>query len=214
MERPGQKLIFTNLDSHEPTESNDMEKTTTHALTQHRAIEISEQVAIVVGASLFVALCARIVLPLPFTPVPLTLGNFAVLLVGLTLGSRRGFAALALYLLEGSAGMPVFSPTGPGGLAQLLGPTGGFLLAYPFVAALSGWIMEHGKRTFFRAAAAGLVAEILLFAGGIGWLYVLTHSLAQAVRFGLYWFIFAEIIKIMMAAAISAGWQFARKFQE
>jgi len=119
-----------------------------------------------------------------------------------------------LYLLEGSAGMPVFSPTGPGGLAQLLGPTGGFLLAYPFVAALSGWIMEHGKRTFFRGAAAGLVAEILLFAGGIGWLYVLTHSLAQAVRFGLYWFIFAEIIKIMMAAAISAGWQFARKFQE
>ncbi len=191
-----------------------MEKTTTQTLTQHRAIEMSEQVAIVVGASLFVALCARIVLPLPFTPVPLTLGNFAVLLVGLTLGSRRGFAALALYLLEGSAGMPVFSPTGPGGLAQLLGPTGGFLLAYPFVAALAGWTMEHGKKTFFRAAGAGLVAEILLFASGIGWLYVLTHSMTQAVRFGLYWFVFAEIIKIMMAAAISAGWQFAHKSQE
>ncbi|MDP9160692.1 MAG: biotin transporter BioY [Acidobacteriota bacterium] len=191
-----------------------MEKPTAQALTQHRGIEISEQVAIVIGASLFVALCARIVLPLPFTPVPLTLGNFAVLLVGLTLGSRRGFAALALYLLEGSAGMPVFSPTGPGGLAQLLGPTGGFLLAYPFIAALAGWIMEHGKRTFFRAAASGLVAEILLFASGISWLYLLTHSLAQAVRFGLYWFVFAEIIKIMMAAAISAGWQSAHKSQE
>ena len=191
-----------------------MAKTTTQALPHPRITAVSEQVAIVIAASLFVALCARVVLPLPFTPVPLTLGNFAVLLVGLTLGSRRGFAALALYLLEGSAGMPVFSPTGPGGLAQLLGPTGGFLLAYPFVAALAGWIVERGRTTFVRSAVAGFVAEILLFASGIAWLAVLTHSLAQAVRFGLYWFIFAEIIKIMMAAAISAGWQFAYRSQE
>jgi len=84
----------------------------------HRALEWARQVAIVIGASLFVALCARITLPLPFTPVPLTLQNFGVLLVGLILGSRCGFAALALYLAEGVAGMPVFNPTGPGGLAQ------------------------------------------------------------------------------------------------
>ena len=110
--------------------------------TQDRILDGASQIAIVVGASLFVALCARIVLPLPFTPVPLTLQNFGVLLVGLALGSRRGFAALALYLAEGLIGMPVFSPTGPGGLAQLLGPTGGFLLAYPLVAGIAGWIFE------------------------------------------------------------------------
>src|ERR1700684_4096417 len=100
--------------------------------TQDRVLDGVSQVAIVIGASLFVALCARITVPLPFTPVPLTLQNFGVLLVGLSLGSRRGFAALALYLIEGASGMPVFNPAGPGGLAQLLGATGGFLLAYPF----------------------------------------------------------------------------------
>src|SRR5512143_2178718 len=106
--------------------------------TQHPALEAVRQVSLVVGASLFVALCARVTVPLPFTPVPLTLQNFGVLLVGLALGPRRAFAALVVYLAEGAAGMPVFNPLGPGGVAQLLGPTGGFLLAYPFVAALAG----------------------------------------------------------------------------
>src|ERR1700726_2943464 len=109
-----------------------MGKTATQTLSSHdRGVEWALQVATVVGASLFVALCARIALPLPFTPVPLTLQNLGVLLVGLTLGGRRGFAALVLYLAEGLLGLPVFSPTGPGGLAQLLGPTGGFLLPSP-----------------------------------------------------------------------------------
>jgi biotin transport system substrate-specific component len=166
----------------------------------------------VVAATLFIALCARVTLPLPFTPVPLTLQNFAVLLVGLTLGWRRGFAALVLYLAEGAAGMPVFNPAGPGGVAQLLGPTGGYLLAYPFVAALAGWMAKAGKRTFSRNLVAGLLAEGLLFACGISWLAVLTHSFSQAVRFGLYWFVFAEVIKVMMAAGISMGWSRARRF--
>jgi biotin transport system substrate-specific component len=177
--------------------------TTLGSTESGRSLELSRQAAIVVGASLFVALCAHVTLPLPFTPVPLTLQNFAVLVVGMTLGSRRGFAALALYLAEGASGLPVFNPTGPGGIVQLLGPTGGFLMAYPFVAGLAGWIFEHGKRTFARAAAAGLLAEILLFACGIGWLAVLTHSFALAMRFGLYWFVFAEVVKIMFAAAVA-----------
>jgi biotin transport system substrate-specific component len=163
----------------------------------------AKQAAIVVGASFFVALCARVTLPLPFTPVPLTLQNFAVLLVGLTLGARRGFAALILYLIEGASGLPVFNPTGPGGVAQLLGPTGGYLMAYPLVAGLAGWLLDFGKRTFARAAVAGLVAEIVLFASGIGWLALLTHSFSQAARFGLYWFVSAEIMKVMFAAALA-----------
>jgi biotin transport system substrate-specific component len=168
-----------------------------------RSLYWIKQTVIVVSASLFVALCARVTLPLPFTPVPLTLQNFGVLLVGLTLGARAGFAALVLYLLEGAAGLPVFNPAGPGGIAQLLGPTGGYLMAYPLVAGLAGLVMDLGKRTFARAALSGLLAEILLFASGIGWLAVLTHSFSQAARFGLYWFLSAEIIKVMFAAALA-----------
>ncbi len=169
--------------------------------------EAARQAALVVGGSLFVALCARITIPLPFTPVPLTVQNLGVLLVGLLLGSRRGFAALALYLAEGAVGMPVFNPTGAGGIAQLLGATGGFLLAYPFVAWLAGYVMESGRKNFARAVAAALVSEVLLFASGLGWLAILTHSMAQAIRWGFYWFVFAEIIKVMMAAGIAARWQ-------
>jgi biotin transport system substrate-specific component len=181
--------------------------------TQDRVLDHIGQVAIVIGASLFVAMCARVALPLPFTPVPLTLQNFCVLLVGLALGSRRGFLALVLYLAEGLMGMPVFSPTGPGGIAQLLGPTGGFLLAYPFVAGIAGWIFENTAKTFARAATACFVAEIYLFVAGLSWLAILTHSVAQAIRFGLYWFVFAEVIKIMSAAALASGWQRFHKVQ-
>jgi biotin transport system substrate-specific component len=186
-----------------------MEKPAIQALgsSQGRLFEAARQVALVVGGSLVVALCARIAIPLPGTPVPLTVQNFGVLLVGLMLGSRRGFAALTLYLAEGAMGMPVFSPTGPGGIAQLLGPTGGFLLAYPLVAWVAGYVMERGRKSFARAAVGGLLGEIVLFTGGLTWLAVLTHSVTLAFRLGLYWFLLAEIIKVMMAAGIAARWQ-------
>jgi len=184
-----------------------MAKAAVLATPQERALEAARQTALVVGASLFVALCARVTIPLPLTPVPLTVQNFGVLLVGLLLGSRRGFAALALYLIEGAAGLPVFNPTGLGGIAQLLGPTGGFLMAYPFVAFLAGYIFERGTKSFVRAAIAGLLAEILLFAGGLAWLYLFTHSLAKAAYLGLYWFLAAEVMKVMFAAAIATRWR-------
>jgi len=172
-----------------------------------RALDLASQAALVIGGSLFVAFCARIYLPLPGTPVPLTVQNLGVLMVGLALGSRRGFLALALYLAEGAAGLPVFSPALAGGFVQLLGPTGGYLIAYPFVAALTGYIFEHGKPTFARAAWAAIAGEILLFTGGIAQLYILTHSLRTAISFGLYWFVFAEVMKVMFAAGAARGWQ-------
>jgi biotin transport system substrate-specific component len=183
-----------------------MSKTTIQVLStpQERTLEVTRQVALVVGASLFVALCARVTSPLmPLTPVPLTVQNMGVLLVGLLLGSRRGFAAMVLYLVEGMAGLPVFNPSGPGGIAQLFGVTGGFLLVYPFVAFLAGYVFERGAKTFARAALAGLLGEVLLFAGGLSWLYLFTHSLAKAAYLGLYWFLAAEVIKVMLAAAIA-----------
>ncbi len=161
---------------------------------------LAKQALVVIGASLFVALSAQISVPLPFTPVPLTVGNLAVLLVGLTLGSRLGFATLVLYLAEGAAGLPVFSHPGAGGVAQLFGPTGGYLLAYPAAAFLSGWLWERAPRNFGRAALAVTIGELTLFAGGVAWLLVLTRSLPQAANFGLYPFVFAEVIKIMLAA--------------
>src|ERR1700685_4116760 len=152
-----------------------MDKSAMQTLSSSReGVSVSDgarQVALVVGASLFVALCARITIPLPFTPVPLTVQNFGVLLVGLLLGSRRGFAALALYLAEGAMGMPVFSPVGVGGFAHLFGPTGGFLLAYPLVAWLAGYVMEHGRKSFACAALGGLLGEVVLFASGLAWLW-------------------------------------------
>ena len=180
---------------------------------QERSVDAARQVALVVGASLFVALCARITIPLPFTPVPLTVQNFGVLLVGMLLGSKRGFAALLLYLAEGAIGLPVFNSTGPGGLAQLMGATGGFLLAYPFVAGLTGFVMERGQKSFARAAAAGLLGEVVLFTGGLTWLAVLTHSVSQALRWGLYWFVSAEVIKVMMAAALATRLRRSPKVQ-
>jgi len=177
-----------------------------------RSLEIAKQVAIVIAASLFVALCARVTVPIPGTPVPLTLQNFGVLTVGLLLGSRRGFAALALYLMEGAFGLPVFSPAILGsGMAHLTGATGGFLMAYPLVAFIAGWIYEQslkrGSPRFIWAALSSVAAELVLFAGGLSWLAVLTHSVSLALKFGLYWFVFAEVIKVLMAAGVAARWQ-------
>jgi len=175
-----------------------------------RSMEWAKQAGIVIGASLFVALCARVTIPLPFTPVPLTLQNFGVLAVGLMLGSRRAFAALALYLAEGAAGLPVFNPAGLGGIAQIIGPTGGFLVAYPLVAFATGWVYEkfpaRNSGRFACAALSAVAGELVLFAGGLGWLALETHSVALAIRLGLYWFVFAEVIKVLMAAGVAGRW--------
>jgi biotin transport system substrate-specific component len=169
-----------------------------------------KQAGIVICASAVIAVCARIVLPLPFTPIPLTLANFAVLLVGLVLGSKRGFAAAALYLAWGSLGLPVFSPAGPGGIAQLLGPTAGYLWSYPLVASIAGFVAERGAPSFGRNVAGSTLAELVLFTCGIGWLVAFTHSWRGAAVFGLYPFVAAEVMKVMFAAALARRLQ--RKF--
>jgi biotin transport system substrate-specific component len=166
-----------------------------------RPSSLIKQAGIVICASAIIAACARIMVPLPFTPVPLTLANFGVLLVGLSLGSRRGFAAAALYLAWGAMGLPVFASSGPGSFLQMLGPTGGYLWAYPVVAFLAGWIAEHGTPSFTRNMLGAILAEVVLFAAGISWLVVYTHNWRQAAFFGLYPFLFAEVSKVMIAAA-------------
>ncbi len=192
--------------------TNRSESVAAVARVQAPSLALPYQVMLVISGSLLVALAARVSLPLPFTPVPLTLQNFAVLLVGLLLGRRAGFAALALYLAEGAAGLPVFSPMGLGGIAQLLGPTGGYLMAYPVVAYLAGWIAERDRSSFARGALAATLAEICLFVAGVSWLMFFFHApLAQAAQFGLYPFFFAEVMKVLLAAGIASRRPFARQ---
>src|SRR5580658_5337646 len=105
---------------------------------------------IAIAGSLFIAACAHVSIPLFFTPIPITLQPFAVVLLGLLLGPGTAFAATAAYLAEGAAGLPVFTPAGLGGLAQLLGPTAGYLLSYPLVAPLVSKLYRSGNRSFSR----------------------------------------------------------------
>ncbi len=181
-----------------------MNRTATQAFPRIEASSWWMQATLVIGASLLVALCARLTLPLPFTPVPLTLQNLGVLLVALVLGSRRGAAAMLLYVAQGAAGLPVFNPAGPGGVAQLMGPTGGFLLAYPVVAFVAGWIAERGPKNFARLALAAVAGDLVLFAGGIAWLFGMTGTIGTAVQLGLHPFVFAEVAKVMAAAGLGS----------
>ncbi|MEO8724696.1 MAG: biotin transporter BioY [Acidobacteriaceae bacterium] len=155
---------------------------------------------LVVCASLFVALCAHFSVPLPFSPVPFSMQDLAVLLVGLALGPALGCAALLLYLAEGAVGFPFFTP-GPGGIAQLLGPTGGYLIAYPFVAYIAGAIFAKARQhKFLFALAACTVAQIVLFATGGFWLSLATHSLAHAALLGIVPFLPLAAVKILLAS--------------
>src|SRR5579872_4351062 len=126
----------------------------TVALPQSRTSVALRHGVLAVLGSLLVAVCAHVSIPLWFTPVPLTLQTFAVLLLGLLLPPGAAAAALVLYLLEGAAGLPVFSPLGPGGMLQLLGPTGGYLLSYPLAAALTAWLRRRVGRGFGTALVA------------------------------------------------------------
>ena len=101
--------------------------------------------------------------------------------------------------------MPVFSPAGPGGIAQLLGPTGGYLMSYPVAAFVAGYIAERGKQSLARLSGAAILGEIVLFIGGIGWLMTLTHTpFLVAAHWGFYPFALGEVIKIVAAVAIAS----------
>jgi biotin transport system substrate-specific component len=165
----------------------------------------SGKVFLAIGATAFVALCAHISFPIYFTPVPFTLQTLAVILVGLTLGPTLGFSALALYLVEGAMGVPVFSPQGPGGIVQLLGPTGGYLLAYPLAAAAAGLVVRIARTSRFRfpaAILAGCAASMILLATGATWLAHLLHlGPSAAWHLGVVPFLPGECIKIAICAA-------------
>ncbi len=177
----------------------------------------------IAAATILLALCAHIAIPLPWTPVPITGQTFGVLLVGVLLGARRGGLALVLYLMEGAAGLPVFQPLGLVGPARFLGPTAGYLISYPVAAFVTGWLVERGSRiasgTAVRARAAGvsligglISGEAIIFAGGCGWLAVgLGLGWKLAVQQGALPFIPGEIVKMAVIVAAVGGLQLFRR---
>jgi len=172
---------------------------------------LTGRAAVVVAATLVVAACAHVSIPLFFTPVPITLQTFAIILLGMVLGPVAGFSTMVLYLAEGAMGLPVFSPQGPGGLAHLLGPNAGFLFASPLAAAASGWLVRSLPRAvsrFSSAIIAGIGSSIVTFALGAGWLAHLLHLGSTAIwSLAIAPFLAGEAIKITAAAGIFSAFQ-------
>jgi biotin transport system substrate-specific component len=165
---------------------------------------------IVLAGSALVAICAHVAVPLWFTPVPVTLQPFAVLLLGLLLGPRVAFATMVAYLAEGAAGLPVFTPHGLGGMAQLLGPTGGYLLSYPVVAPLVSvlWRRGSGKgaRSFSRGVLVAGAGSLVTLAMGALWLGVLLHAAPITVlNHAVLPFLPGDALKVCAAAGIAVG---------
>ncbi len=177
-------------------------------LPQRRALH---QAALILGASLAIGLLSQVAIPLPMTPVPLTLQTFAVLLTGLTLGRKLGTAAVLAWLAEGAIGLPVFAG-GVGGAAWLLGPTGGYLIGFAFAAALVGWLAErHWDRRPLTAALAMALGSAVIYAFGVVGL-LRFEPLSLAVMQGVVPFLPGDLIKIAVATlGLPGGWAMLRR---
>lgn len=162
--------------------------------------------AIVVG-SLLLAIAAHISVPLFFTPVPFTLQPMAVLLIGLMFEPTLAFATLVAYLVEGACGLPMFAPTGAVGMLHLMGPDGGFLMAYPFAVFLVSKLRRSLPTSFTFAAIAAAAGSVVYFSGGAAWLAFVAHqSLSVATKLAVWPFVAGDALKVVLAAGIVTGW--------
>lgn len=182
--------------------------TTLAAAPQTRASLWLRSAGLVLAGSALVAVSAHLALPLYFTPVPLSLAPFAVLVIGLVFSPRLAAATLGAYLLEGAAGLPVFSPT-PAlpAMAHLLGPTGGYLLSYPLAAALIAFLVRRTGRGFVPAFLSAALGNLVILTSGALWLAALTHApLAVVASQAVVPFLPGDALKVAAAAGIAAGW--------
>ena len=172
------------------------------AVVPSQALAWRRVAAGVLGSAL-VAAAAQVSVPLPGTPVPMTLQPLAVLLVGGLLGPSLGAASLIAYLALGAAGAPVFTPSPllPQGVARLLGPTGGYLLAYPVAAYAVGRIAADGRR-WTRIVVGVFLGIVLIHLGGLAQLMIITRSAGQAARFGTLPFLLGDLVKVAIAVLI------------
>lgn len=170
------------------------------------------EAARIASANVLLVLCAQIAVPLPWTQVPITGQTFGVLLVAVLLGAQRGALTLGLYLLEGAAGWPVFAPIGLPGAARLLGPTAGYLWAFPVAAFVTGWIAERiesfstwsGKA---RLAGAILLGHAVILSGGVFWLAsVIGLGMSAALAQGFAPFVLLDApVKTALVVAAARG---------
>jgi biotin transport system substrate-specific component len=166
-------------------------------------------ISLVLGGSLLIALSAQIAVG---WPVPFTMQTFAVLMIGALFGARRGSLTVIAYLIEGAAGLPVFSH-GQGGLAVLFGPTGGFLYGFVVAALVTGLLAQKGwDRHIVTTILAMFFGNVLILTFGLLWLSLLV-GFKSALVTGLYPFIAGDLVKIALAAALlPAGWRLLARF--
>ena len=164
------------------------------SLSVRRALAIT-------GGALLVSLGAQAAIPLPGTPVPLTLQGPAVLIVGALLGPGPAAAGMVLYLLAGALGLPVFAPVGLPGIARLMGPTGGYLLAFPIAAAIVGKVAGDG-RSWSRLGVGLLAGLFAIYAGGVAQLAALGGDLSTALKVGSAPFLVVDLCKLVIAGLV------------
>jgi biotin transport system substrate-specific component len=199
-----------------------MQSTLSNSLPlSHRPLPLENsllgRIVLTIAATEFVALCAHVSMPLPFTLVPLTLQTFAVILVGMLFGPVVGFSSMVLYLAEGATGLPVFSPHGLGGIAQLVGPTGGYLVSYPLAAACAGLFTRKIRlftSNFRNGIASGIIASVPIFVLGALWIsHYQSLGISTSWRLAIVPFLPGEVIKITAAAGIFSSMQRWRQSQ-
>lgn len=156
----------------------------------------------VLGFTVALAAASQVAIPIPGTPVPFTLQPMVVVLAGLMLGPTLGAASMLLYLALGAVGLPVFAPMGAPGVARLMGPTGGYLIAFPFAAYVAGFIAVRRTTLPWRWVAA-MLGMIVIFIGGISQLAILTGSASSAIALGVTPFAALDIVKAFLAAIIA-----------
>lgn len=176
----------------------DTARTVEQTVTAQSALR--QAVAVLAGA-LLVALGAQLSVPMPGTPVPVTFQVPAALIVGGLLGPALGATSLALYLMLGAVGLPVFAPIGLPGVARLFGPTGGYLLALPLAAAIAG-VAGRSPRVLWRLAAGLVLGVLAIHAGGIAQLAVLGGDVGTAWRLGSLPFLAGDVAKLLLAGLV------------
>lgn len=165
----------------------------------------SRRIAAVVAFAVLTGIGAVVEVRIPGTPVPITLQTMIVSLAGALLGPWLGAASQALYLAVGAMGAPVFAGGGFG-VVHLLGPTGGYLLAFPLAAAVTGWLAgppARGALPAARLAIAIALGTFVIFGGGAAQLALLTGDPAGAMRLGVLPFLPGDVLKVLGALLVA-----------
>lgn len=157
-----------------------------------------------IGVAVFAmatAFGAKVMIPVPGTPVPFTFQVVCVILAGALLGPRLGAASQIAYVGTGALGAPVFAAGG--GIAYLLGPTGGYLLAFPLAAYVVGAVARRSRADALQLAVALAAGVLTIHAGGAAWLAILTGDLKLALGYGVGPFILLDVVKVALALLVA-----------